>query len=256
MCTAGSSRGTTRLESHWTAAWPFSPPSVSSMRNANPGRAVLADSGDLLQGSHTAAAFTPLSEGEVHPLIEAMNLMRYDAAALGNQEFSFGIEHLHRALDDTRVPSLAANVVDAASGEPVWPGGTLVELAVDGVPFRVASPGSLPPASPSGTGTTWRGGSSPPMLDRVRTVIPELQEAGADLVIFAAHSGLEGRATTRRLPAWGPRTRWPTWPARSPESTPSSSGTRTRRSPTRSSTASAWQRPAPTPGPSPWWGSR
>jgi 2',3'-cyclic-nucleotide 2'-phosphodiesterase (5'-nucleotidase family) len=44
----------------------------------------------------------------------------------------------------------------------------------------------------------------PPMLDRLRTVIPELQEAGADLVIVAAHSGLEGTSYDPEATGLGP----------------------------------------------------
>ncbi|CAN5693166.1 5'-nucleotidase C-terminal domain-containing protein [soil metagenome] len=180
-------------------------PLVDSIRNANPGRVVLVDSGDLLQGSPMAAAHTPLAEGEVHPVIEAMNQMRYDAAALGNHEFNFGIEHLHRVLSDASFPFLAANVVDAASGEPVWPGGTLVDLVVDGLPFRVGIAGALPPGVAVWDRDHVEGRLAfPPMLDQLRVVIPELQEAGADLVIVAAHSGLEGTSYDPEATGLGP----------------------------------------------------
>lgn len=35
-----------------------------------------------------------LSFGEVHPMNKAMNLLGYDAAKIGDQEFNYGLEFL------------------------------------------------------------------------------------------------------------------------------------------------------------------
>src|SRR5690606_23798194 len=69
-------------------------PVIDSVRAAHPGRAVLVDSGDLLQGNPLAFVFSRLEPGEEHPVATAMNLLGYDAAAIGNHEFNYGIEHL------------------------------------------------------------------------------------------------------------------------------------------------------------------
>ena len=51
---------------------------------------LLLDAGDLFQG-------TPLgNESRGDAVIDAMNVLRYDAVALGNHEFDFGIENLLR----------------------------------------------------------------------------------------------------------------------------------------------------------------
>lgn len=180
-------------------------PLVDSIRAAHPGRVVLVDSGDLLQGSPLAAAFTPLGEGEVHPVVMAMNHLGYDAAALGNHEFNFGIDHLVRVTSDARFPFLAANVLDASSGEAPWPTDTLVELEVDGTPFRVGITGVLPPGVAVWDRDHVEGRLTfPPILERLQEVVPDLRARGADLVVIAAHSGLEGTSYDVELTGLGP----------------------------------------------------
>src|SRR5919112_1601685 len=72
-------------------------PTIDSVRAANPGRTVLVESGDLLQGNPLDFVYSRLQPGETHPLVAAMNLVGYDAAAIGNHEFNYGIAHLDRA---------------------------------------------------------------------------------------------------------------------------------------------------------------
>src|SRR4051794_17389263 len=64
---------------------------VDSLRAEAPGRVVLIDAGDLLQGNsftYVAARIAP-PEGP-NPVVAAMNAMHYDAAAIGNHEFNYG----------------------------------------------------------------------------------------------------------------------------------------------------------------------
>src|SRR3954468_24594448 len=68
---------------------------VDSVRSTAPGRVILLDAGDLLQGNsltYVAARVSPA--GTPHPVIAAMNAMRYDAAAVGNHEFNYGVPFL------------------------------------------------------------------------------------------------------------------------------------------------------------------
>ena len=53
---------------------------------------LLFDNGDLIQGNPMGdymARSRGLSYGEVHPIYKAMNLLRYDAANIGNHEFNY-----------------------------------------------------------------------------------------------------------------------------------------------------------------------
>src|SRR3954471_9183328 len=72
---------------------------VDSLRAAAPGRVVLIDAGDLLQGNsftYVAARIAPADAPD--PVVAAMNAMHYDAAAIGNHEFNYGLPYLHRAV--------------------------------------------------------------------------------------------------------------------------------------------------------------
>jgi 2',3'-cyclic-nucleotide 2'-phosphodiesterase (5'-nucleotidase family) len=57
---------------------------VDSVRAANPGRVILLDAGDLLQGNPLAYVAARVSSNRANPIVAAMNAMRYDAAAIGN----------------------------------------------------------------------------------------------------------------------------------------------------------------------------
>src|SRR5688572_20373696 len=82
---------------------------VDSVRRANPGRVILVDAGDLLQGNPMTYVAARVDSLAPHPVIAAMNAMRYDAAALGNHEFNYGLDILDRAAAGARFPFLAAN---------------------------------------------------------------------------------------------------------------------------------------------------
>ena len=71
---------------------------------------LLVDSGDLVVGTAMSSVF----RGK--PDIAAMNLMGYDALALGNHDFDFGIEHLRDLKKQARFPFLCTNLRPKKSG--------------------------------------------------------------------------------------------------------------------------------------------
>jgi hypothetical protein len=210
-------------------------PVVDSIRRANPGRTLLLDSGDLLQGSSLAASYTPLQPGEEHPVITAMNLMEYDAAALGNHEFNFGIDHLNRSIADADFPFLSANIVRAGTGEPAYREWVMVTRMVEGRPVRIGVTGVLPPAWRSGTGTTWKdASSSPTWWTPWRGWCPRCARPALTWWSWRPTPASTAPATTPTPPVWVPRTGWPT-----------------RRGWCRVSTSSSWAIPTgPWPTPS------
>src|SRR5947209_5127464 len=63
--------------------------------------ALVFDNGDLIQGSPLgdwAAEALAAQIIDRHPMIEAMNAIGYDAAAIGNHEFNYGLDVLDAAL--------------------------------------------------------------------------------------------------------------------------------------------------------------
>jgi len=65
---------------------------------------LVVDSGDLLTGT----AMSSVYRGEAD--IAAMNLMRYDAVAVGNHDFDFGARHLSHLQKEAVFPFLCTNV--------------------------------------------------------------------------------------------------------------------------------------------------
>ena len=51
----------------------------------------------------------------------AMNAMGYDAAALGNHEYNYGLETLRVFEEQCDFPLLSANSLDWSTGAPVFP---------------------------------------------------------------------------------------------------------------------------------------
>jgi len=94
---------------------------------------LLVDNGDLLQGSplgDVVARVKPLAAGQVHPAIALLNRFNYDAMALGNHEFNYGLDFLRRSIADARFPVLSANVVEATGprrGQPAFQPTALLE---------------------------------------------------------------------------------------------------------------------------------
>lgn len=78
---------------------------------------LLVDNGDLLQGSPLASyAASFVSNHEVHPFINVLNELGYDAAVMGNHEFNYGQDLLRKAIEDSHFPWLSANIVN--EGKP------------------------------------------------------------------------------------------------------------------------------------------
>lgn len=168
-------------------------PAIDSIRAANPGRTVLLDSGDLLQGNPLDFVFRELGANEEHPVATAMNILDYDAAAIGNHEFNYGIEHLNRVVEQAEFPFLSANIFVAGTDRHAYEPYTLLERELGGRPVTIGVTGITPPGV-----LLWDRANVEGRLDfrdivaSVRPVVAEMRAAGADVVVIAAHSGLEG----------------------------------------------------------------
>src|SRR5579871_565703 len=71
---------------------------VDSVRAVNPGRVILVDAGDFLQGNPFTDVAMHIDSAMPNAAIAAMNAMHYDAVTLGNHEFNDGVPALRRAL--------------------------------------------------------------------------------------------------------------------------------------------------------------
>ena len=163
---------------------------------------LLIDCGDTIQGTPLESAYQtlvrtglgPLGLKPVAPLAQdpmmlAMNLLGYDAMAVGNHEYNFGLKNLAKARSEARFPWLSANTAVAPGGKD-RPYDAFILKTVAGV--KVAVIGITTPAIP-----TWE---KPENIGSYRFLSPvdALKKAVAglrarehpDLIVVAAHTGL------------------------------------------------------------------
>ncbi|MDN4160342.1 bifunctional metallophosphatase/5'-nucleotidase [Nocardioides abyssi] len=160
------------------------------------GPVLTLDAGDTLQGTPLAyyyARVEPISREVVHPMAAAMNLVGYDAAALGNHEFNYGIDLLRTFEDQVRFPLLAANAVDPATKRPVFTPYVIKTYKVGrGRTLKVGVLGLTNPGIAIWDKTNVEGRMEfPGLVEQARTFVPEMKRKGCDLVVVAAHSGAD-----------------------------------------------------------------
>ena len=113
---------------------------IARERAKNP-NVLLFDDGDCLQGNPFGdyVASRVLKDGEANVIVRLLDAMRYDAVALGNHEFNFGLEYLDAAIAEARFPVLCANVVKAGTAEPRFAPWTILERNFPGRARRRAT---------------------------------------------------------------------------------------------------------------------
>jgi 2',3'-cyclic-nucleotide 2'-phosphodiesterase/3'-nucleotidase len=158
-------------------------------------RTLLIDAGDTIQGTPLAyyyAKIDPITEGATHPMAEAMNLVGYDAAALGNHEFNYGIPLLRTFEEQLDFPLLGANAVDTASKLPAFTPYVIQEIRTGGHTLRVGVLGLTNPGIAIWDRAHVEGVMEfPGLVEQARVFVPQMKAAGADLVVVSAHSGAD-----------------------------------------------------------------
>jgi 5'-nucleotidase len=153
-----------------------------SLRVRFPGPTLLLSGGDVMQGT----AVSNLSWGRAS--IDVHNRKGYDAAALGNHEFDWGLDTLRARVSESRFPWLAANVVDEATGS--WPEWIRpwVELERDGVRIGVvgAALATTPEVVMAGNTAGLLFLEEAPAID---LAVRELRALEVDFVIVVGHVG-------------------------------------------------------------------
>jgi 2',3'-cyclic-nucleotide 2'-phosphodiesterase / 3'-nucleotidase len=87
---------------------------------AEVGASLLLDNGDFLQGSPMGDLETMRGGvADAHPMIAAMNALGYDAATLGNHEFSNGLAFLLGQIAKARFPIVSANIARTLGASPL-----------------------------------------------------------------------------------------------------------------------------------------
>ncbi|MFN3276312.1 MAG: bifunctional 2',3'-cyclic-nucleotide 2'-phosphodiesterase/3'-nucleotidase [Paracoccus sp. (in: a-proteobacteria)] len=161
-------------------------------RRAEAESCLLLDNGDFLQGTPIGdlSARTP---ARPHPAIAVMNALNYDAVALGNHDFNYGLRFLRRVVAQARFPVLSANLV-LTPGPQIRPWTLIDRRLRDAIGrehlLRIGVVGFLPPQT-----AEWDQDLTPWMrcddiVETARRVVPLMREQGAQIVIALAHSGI------------------------------------------------------------------
>lgn len=165
---------------------------------------MLLDNGDFLQGNPMGdyiAYERGMKDGDMHPVIAAMNTLGFDASTLGNHEFNYGLDFLMKSLAGANFPIVSANVVKtmgatATADETLVPPYVILKTTVtdgDGTehPINVGLIGFVPPQIMTWDRRHLEGNvSTRDIVETARAYVPEMQEQGADVIIALSHSGI------------------------------------------------------------------
>ncbi|NNG34549.1 5'-nucleotidase C-terminal domain-containing protein [Nakamurella aerolata] len=152
------------------------------------------DAGDTIQGTPLAyyyAKIDPIGGPVRHPMAAAMNALQYDAAALGNHEFNYGLDLLRTFEKQLRHPLLGANALDWNTGQPVFKPYVLKRIPVPGGrPVTVGIVGLVTPGVAIWDKANVEGKVKfNGVVEQAKIVVPQVKAAGADIVVVSAHTG-------------------------------------------------------------------
>ena len=162
---------------------------VDSVRDANPGRVILVDAGDFLQGNPFTYAAARIDTTAPSAVVAAMNAMRYDAVTVGNHEFNYGVPTLHRETATATFKLLAANATGGQAAG-TWSSWTIVER--DGVKIGIVGATTQGSMRWDSSNLRAAGVTVGEMIPAVAKAVTAARAAGADAVVLVAHAGITG----------------------------------------------------------------
>jgi 2',3'-cyclic-nucleotide 2'-phosphodiesterase/3'-nucleotidase len=168
---------------------------------------LLFDNGDLLQGNplgDVMAREPSRPKGAIHPAYKVLNLLRVDAANLGNHEFNYGLPFLRAAIAGANFPYVNANVMLATGkGKPprhafkpyVLLQRSFTDDAGQTQALKIGVIGLTPPQIMQWDKPNLEGQvHARDMVQAAREQIAQLRSKGADLIVLIAHTGFEKSA--------------------------------------------------------------
>ncbi|WP_412049067.1 bifunctional 2',3'-cyclic-nucleotide 2'-phosphodiesterase/3'-nucleotidase [Hoeflea sp. Naph1] len=188
--------------------------SIIDQNRAEARNSILIDNGDFLQGNPMGdyvAYERGMKDGDLHPIIAAMNVLGYDCGTLGNHEFNYGLDYMFKVMAGANFPMVCANVTQGSlATNPrdddlfLKPYIILERTITDGAgaehPIRIGLIGFVPPQIMTWDARHLTGKAA--TRDIVKTAeawVPQMREEGADLVIALSHSGMGQQAWAENL---------------------------------------------------------
>jgi 2',3'-cyclic-nucleotide 2'-phosphodiesterase/3'-nucleotidase len=178
--------------------------SLIAQVRAEAANSILLDNGDFLQGNPMGdyiAYERGMEQGQMHPIISAMNTLGYDGSTLGNHEFNYGLTFLLNSVAGAKFPIVSANVAKTAGATPredetLVPPYVIIDRNVkDGAgaeqPIRIGLIGFVPPQIMTWDARHLEGNViARDIVATAQAWVPQIREEGADLVVALCHSGM------------------------------------------------------------------
>ncbi|MBO3760005.1 bifunctional 2',3'-cyclic-nucleotide 2'-phosphodiesterase/3'-nucleotidase [Ciceribacter sp. L1K22] len=175
---------------------------------------MLVDNGDLLQGNPMGdymAYQKGMKEGDLHPIMKAMNVLGYDCGTVGNHEFNYGLDFMFNTLRGANFPIVCANLTKGElNGDPTkdelhFPPYVIVNKTIrDGADqmhdIKVGVIGFVPPQIMVWDAEKLEGkAQTRDIVETAKAWVPVMKQDGADIIIALSHSGIEGKGQSDRM---------------------------------------------------------
>jgi len=159
---------------------------------------LLLDSGDTLQGTPLEYYHNRIDNGPLDPMMLVMNALHYDAMAVGNHDYNYGLQVQTKARHEANFPWLSANTYKVGTDETAFQ--PYLIKVVNGV--RVGVLGMTTPEIPSWESPPNYAGLEfrDPVAEAKKWVAVLRGKERADVVILAMHMGLERDLATGERP--------------------------------------------------------
>ncbi|MBL4806879.1 MAG: bifunctional 2',3'-cyclic-nucleotide 2'-phosphodiesterase/3'-nucleotidase [Rhodobacteraceae bacterium] len=174
---------------------------------------ILVDNGDFLQGNPMGdyiAYERGMADGDMHPVMQAMNVLGYDCGTLGNHEFNYGVDFMAKVVQGADFPIVSANFVktlgaSAGADDTFLKPYTILEREItDGSGethmIKIGLIGFLPPQIMNWDKRHLEGKfNARDILQAAKAWVPEMKEAGADIIVALSHSGISSAPETEGM---------------------------------------------------------
>lgn len=161
---------------------------IERIRKETP-NVLLLDAGDTIQGTPVTYLAARNGKNIKHPMAAVMNALKFDAMAVGNHEFNYGLDVLRKAEKDSSFPWLSANTLRSSDGRPAFQ--EYLVKSIGGV--RVGILGLTTPNIPNWEPEENRAGLKweDPVVTASRLVPVLKNKEKCEAVIVLIHSGPE-----------------------------------------------------------------
>jgi 2',3'-cyclic-nucleotide 2'-phosphodiesterase/3'-nucleotidase len=158
---------------------------------------ILIDSGDTIQGTPLAYYHNRKNNTPPDPMMLGMSALKFDAMAIGNHEYNFGLKVLEKARREASFPWLSANTYRAGTEETAYAPYLVKE--VNGA--RVGIIGLTTPGVPSWENPENFAGLEfrDPVASARKWVAHLRTQERVDVVVVAMHMGLEADLRTGKV---------------------------------------------------------